>query len=167
MNRPGHIGASLLLVTPLVILTSVVSRPLVGLSLYIPALIVCRLPDQIESAFGLPHRSYGHTVFWVGVVSLLGAGFSLLMLRLGGFNTSVSPILLGVSIGAAVSLSLLSHLGADIITVGGDYTVKPWYPLSHTSYQLRWTTADNPYWNGGLLLSGGLALIGTVTLIIG
>lgn len=151
----GHFGSAALFAAPLVVFTSENIHLSLGFFVLVTALSVARLPDQFENALDLPHRSYGHTLFFIAIVTLFSAGISdVVFSALSILDPSMRQMLPSV-IGGAVFLGLFSHFAADIITEGYDYQVRLWYPLSGKGYQLHWTTADNFAWNFGLLLVGG------------
>jgi hypothetical protein len=74
----------------------------------------------------------------------------------------VQPFHAWLLIGSATLAGLIGHLIADVLTVGGGYPVKVFWPMSSKSYALGVCKADNPAANAALLAAGATAIIGTL-----
>lgn len=169
MNKIGHWGAAALVTAPLTATVAIIFNPIPAVIALCFAVGVSKLPDTIEEQLGLEHRSWGHTVWFA-------LGCSLAPILIAHVVTVSAPDFSPVSImgmlyiiSVATLLSLLSHLGADVITDGyvGEFDgyIRPFYPLSKTGYLFRWTNAGNPLWNIGLL-SAGLATNAAVLVVL-
>lgn len=151
----GHVGAALLVVSPLG--GWLASRGYFDLAFTacIVAVGLSTLPD-LDERLSIPHRGPTHTV-WFG----LGIGvFAFVIGWIGGAILGNRPVVLGGVFGVAAGLAVCSHLVADVVTPMG---IQPWKPLSDRHYSLGLTPARNPRANRLLLGVGtGAALFSYV-----
>ena len=90
-------------------------------------LLTYSLPDVDSKVSFLDHRGFTHTVWAAGLVSL-GLGYGLF---------HVHP--LGLAVGASLFLSYNQHIVEDMLTKGGGFQVRPFWPLLGTSFSFgRW-----------------------------
>lgn len=116
MQRPGHVGAALLAYLPLGVGLHYAEAGRLALLGFLLAVAVSSLPDSDQ---GLPiqHRGPTHTVWFVAACTAI-AGCT-------GWVFGTPSV--GLVVGTATGLSLVSHLVADSITPMG---IRPYLPLS-------------------------------------
>lgn len=142
VQATGHVGAALLVTTPLTFVLTVAGAPeMAALGLAV-AVAVASVPDWDQS-LPVEHRGPTHTVWFVAVVALVAAGSGWV----------VAPQV-GVMAGTAVALSLTSHLLADSITPMG---IRPFAPLSNREFCFDIVRAANRRANW-LLFGAGVAV---------
>jgi len=150
MHKDGHHGIALLLMLPLTGLFGIV-----GFSMSMIAVAVCRLPDLDHDYDWLPHRGPTHTVWFalgVGAVTCTGLYVGLLAAPI-----SFPAWPLALLAGTTVFLGVISHLLADALTVGrGDHAVRPFYPITSASLRFGLFRSNSKVWNSTLLFGGVL-----------
>ena len=127
MHCRGHVGAALLAYAPVGEAVTGAGDPAlaaVGCGL---AVAVSTLPDADEF-LPLDHRGPTHTVWFVAACALAASGLGAVAGPAVG-----RPAVLPAVAGAAVGLSLASHLLADVVTPMG---VRPLYPVSSWHHSL-------------------------------
>ena len=132
MHRWGHVGAALLAYAPVGAAVTAAGDPALAIGGAAVAVAVSTLPDADE-LLPLDHRGPTHTVWFVAACALVAFGLGA---AAGG--AVGRPAALPAVAGAAVGLSLASHLLADIVTPMG---VRPFYPLSSWHHSLEVTPA--------------------------
>lgn len=150
MHAPGHIGAALLIYAPVATVVASVGFPrlaLYGLGL---AVAVSTVPD-VDQFLQIEHRGFTHTVWFLLVLALLGAGVGwILGISLG------DPLAFTAVFGTAVGLSILSHLLADSVTPMG---IRPFTPVSEFHHSFELVRAANERANLALFSVGSIATI--------
>ena len=166
MEREGHIGTTLLLGA-----TAVVGLGLLeGLVASGVMLVADRLPDQDQYIPGsiVRHRRQTHSFIFVFVVAFVTASTIAYPTHLGqqvaiqyDILTSivVSPIGVWLFVGGTVTIALSGHIATDVLTKGGGYKVKPFWPFSPWTIALGICTSDDRWWNGILFSSGITAFL--------
>lgn len=156
MHKSGHFGAAALLAAPGMFLLGVAGVPVLGALFAFLCVAVATLPDRFESVLSLRHRGVGHTLVFVATVALCLSSAAYFVdgdIPL----TTPSPLSTATTVGGGVTIGLLSHLATDIITVGGGFRVRPFWPVSRKSYQVGWVKSDTR-WNYVLFVVGFIAL---------
>ncbi|WP_435358180.1 metal-dependent hydrolase [Haloarchaeobius sp. DFWS5] len=159
MYRTGHYGVSLLLYAPVgaaLVLADATVFALVGGAV---VLGLTPLPDYDLRVPFIPHRGPTHSfVFAAFVGAVVGAaGFY------GAPQLGLDPQTLGTFGFAMGAFAIVGHLAGDVITPMG---IEPFWPLSSKNFSLRLTTADNRFWNWGLLTLGVFVTVVTVGLLV-
>ena len=150
MHRWGHVGAALLAYAPVGTTVTAAGDPALAVGGAAVAVAVSTLPDADE-LLSLDHRGPTHTVWFVAACTLVASGLG----AVAGPAVDRTAVLPAVA-GAAVGLSLVSHLLADVVTPMG---VRPFYPLSSWHHSLEVTPARNPRANAALFGLGSAALL--------
>lgn len=142
MQGPGHVGTALLATTPFTAALAATGAPDLAVLGLAVAVAVASLPD-FDQSLPIDHRGPTHTVWFVVGLGLLAA--------VGGWLVAprVGPVA-----GAAVGLSLTSHLLADSITPMG---IRPFAPLSNRELCFDLVLAANRRANW-LLFGAGLVV---------
>jgi inner membrane protein len=155
--RTGHYGAALLAFTPLQGALLVLDRPDLAVVSGMVVLALARLPDYDLKVPLLTHRGPTHTFGFALLVGLVVGTVGLLLGRPLNVDTALALGGLGFTAG---TLSILSHLAADVITPAG---ITPVWPLSDRNFSLDLVGASNTVANWVLLVLGVFA---TVTLFL-
>jgi len=154
----GHFGLAALCAALPVYLAGRLIHPVAGVLILVFSLSVANFPDSVERTFGAAHRGMGHTVlFAVVVASILGV--ITWGVHAGSDALPWKPTTTTILVAGGSFVGICSHLLGDVITFGGEYRVKPWWPVKRRSYQLEWTTSSNQLWNKGFLVLGVAAQI--------
>ncbi|RRJ30057.1 metal-dependent hydrolase [Halocatena pleomorpha] len=177
MHRRGHVGITLLGVSPVLYLL-LPDRPFLSL-LSLGVFVVEPLPDYDQRIEWFEHRKTSHSLLTAGIIGGVCAGLGWM----GGSHVTV-PVadwllsiaasddttlawiaaqlglldaptlaLVGVWIGTG---GVLLHLAGDIITVSG---IQPLLPFSGRTISLSSLYADNRTANIGFFLLGWLSLL--------
>lgn len=125
MNRPGHIGLALLILSPLLAKFDLNSI-LIAVALTIS-------PD-IDLLLRLEHRKYTHNITFASLVAILVFVFSR--------NFWLAFLVL---------LSIFAHITADLLTM---QKFAPLYPFSKKKYALKLFKSNNTAINTAVLLLG-------------
>lgn len=152
MHKTGHIGAALLVYSPIGLLLLITGQEELAVLGGVGMVALATLPDSDQRLPFVPHRGPTHSLTFAAVLGLvLGvAGFVL-----GEYVTAVPAISMGVFAFAIGVLAVLSHLAADSITPMG---IRPFWPFSRWHYSANIVRAKNPIANY-LLLAVGIAAV--------
>jgi membrane-bound metal-dependent hydrolase YbcI (DUF457 family) len=176
----GHIGLAALVAAVPVLVVGSIWGPVGAIILLSMALATARLPDQVEYSvnrrFGmteedidnpdvssnpfddenaiLTHRGVTHTVLFLGCVTFLAGVLTSGALTLANDVVPIGPEHGVFFVCFGVIFGIGSHLVGDIITKGGRHQITPWWPFNRRPYQLGWTKADSPVWNGAFFVLG-------------
>lgn len=134
MNRAGHFGFALLLLSPFI------SK--LGLEFVLMTAIFSMLPD-IDMVLRIKHREYTHN-FTFAAISTAIFFFTFRMLKI--------PELLSLSVFLAVSI----HILVDMLTM---QKFPPLYPFSKKRVALRVFRSDNGLVNGGVFILGTMEFV--------
>jgi inner membrane protein len=141
MYTLGHIGAALLVYSPLGLLAMVLADSQLAFIGAIVAAGLAMLPDIDMRIPLLRHRGPTHTVwfaFGVGVVLAIFSGK-------GGADAGAMAALGGALFGLLLGTgTVVSHIAADALTPAG---VRPFWPLREDEYRYAIATASNPIAN--------------------
>lgn len=173
MYRPGHIGVSLLFASFLVVILPVS----LGLPMAAILLLTERIPDYDQDVDWLSHRGFSHTIWFATLVS---AGFAVpvstvLFVYHEYFfgedalsidfitNLLPAPSTAALVVGLGTFLGFVSHLSADVITVGEDeYGVQPLHPVSDWEVPIQLWRADSRFGNLYLFILGAFVTAAVV-----
>lgn len=168
MNRKGHIGLTLLIVSPFVFLVGVYAGIQWAAILLGSALLADRIPDKDQTIPFLSHRGVTHTIPFALLVSSLFAGLLVLIVAMTETRSALPgnplPLILArLDLFAFVffgfGLGFASHLVGDSLIEAYDFALTPLWPLSRRSFALGWATAETKaMWDWGLFF-GGLMMI--------
>lgn len=147
----GHVGAALLAFAPAGTLLLIRGSWPLAVTGWLVAVGIATVPDTDER-LPIPHRGPTHTIWFAGLLGALAFGTGWLV----GSVLGVQAMTLGTVTGVAATVSLLSHLAADVVTPMG---IRPWKPISDRHYSLGLTPARNPRANRFLLGAGGAAVL--------
>ncbi|MFW6449152.1 MAG: metal-dependent hydrolase [Halobacteriota archaeon] len=152
METEGHVGAALLLYSPIGLVAIVLADGQLAMFGGIVAVSLAMAPDVDLRIPVLKHRGSTHTVWFalaVGLVTaLVGASATD-----AGVMAASGGALFGFLVGA---VTVLSHLAADSLTPAG---IRPFWPIRSEEYSFEVTRASNPVANYLLLgLGGGVAI---------
>lgn len=153
MYKTGHIGAALLVYSPVGLLLLLVGLDELAVLGGVGMVVLATLPDCDHRLPLVSHRGPTHSLtFAVALGAVLGAlGFAL-----GGYVVAVSAAAMGAFASLIGVLAVLSHLAADSITPMG---IRPFWPFSRWHYSANVVPAKSPVANYLLLAVG----IGSVT----
>jgi len=181
MLREGHLGLGLLLFTPVGGILLLFERwVLFGVGLW-PVLVGTVLPDLDLRLPIVSHRGWTHTVwfilFLVAVGPVVGVGGIIVgnyfIADISGTFTPVSGAVVGTLFATALAFGVATHILGDIITPRGVKLFSPAVPgdiggidISQRTVGLDLVQADNQIMNKSLLMSGGVALLAVVSLMI-
>lgn len=158
MHWPGHVGLGALGYVPLylwLVSTESTTLALVGL---VVAVVASIAPD-VDIELSVPHRGPTHTVWFVALVTTLATavGYAL------GTGSGLPAGIAAIAIGGATGLSLTSHVAVDALTPMG---IRPFEPLSSTSFSLRVVKSRNRFANRLLFAIGSSSILTTTLLVI-
>lgn len=186
MHRKGHIGVTLLLYSPVVLIVGhavewLLPLLVLGAVLLADALLPvtallrairsrgrfrrvsfspAMLPDLDMRLPGVKHRGVTHTVWFAVLCAVLAAAFGLALLSvLGAVLLPARPfaLLAGVLFFAYLGFhAVVTHLVGDVITPAG---IRPFAPVRSTEYSLGLVKAANPAANA-LCYVAGLCAVG-------
>ena len=134
MNRPGHVGATLLILSPFI--------PRLGVEIVALAAIFSMLPD-VDLVLKVKHREYTHNFTFAAIMTVL---FFFL------FRYWDIPEMLALSVFAAVSI----HIAVDACTM---QKFPPLFPFSRKRVALRLFRSDNSVVNAGVFILGSIAFV--------
>jgi inner membrane protein len=157
MYRWGHLGAALLAYAPVGATLTARDDPTLAAVGFAVAIATATLPDADER-LPIDHRGPTHTVWFLLACSAVAVGVGV---AVGGVFGS--PVAFGVVLGAAVGVSLASHLLADSVTPMG---IRPFAPLSGWHHSFDLTPAANPRANVALLSAGSAVALLSQALIV-
>jgi len=160
MNFYGHLGLSLLLTVPVIIIFPLTySIPIIGMML-----ITSQSPNK-DTVFGfVSRRGITHTVWFAGFVgvSIFVAVYPILLMveqsliELGGFIPAFfDPFQHAVLLSVSGSFGVVSHIAGDVlITSKGQQLVKPFWPVSKVPWCVGATNTKNAPINNSLFYFG-------------
>jgi inner membrane protein len=158
MHKEGHIGAALLVYSPLGLLAMLLADSQLALIGAVVAAGLAMLPDIDMRIPLLKHRGPTHTVWFglaVGVILAIFGGT-------GGAESGVAAALGGALFGLLLGTgTVVSHITADALTPAG---VRPFWPLRDVEYRYAVTRASNPITNYALLILGGGAAMSALVI---
>ena len=181
MLREGHLGLGLLLFTPVGGVLLLLERWILFVIGLWPVLVGTVLPDLDLRLPVVSHRGWTHTVWFilslVAVGPVVGVGGAIvsnyLIADISGTFTPVSGAIAGTLLGTALAFGAATHILGDILTPQGVKLFSPAIPgdiggidVSQRTIGLDLVKADNQIMNKGLLMSGGVALLAVVSLMI-
>jgi inner membrane protein len=159
MHKEGHVGAALLVYSPLGFVAILLAGSQLAFLGAIVAIGLAMLPDVDMRIPFLKHRGPTHTVWFalaVGVVlAVLGASKGANAGILGTVGGGLFGLLLGTG-------TVASHVAADALTPAG---VRPFWPLRDDEYRYGITRASNPIAN--YILLGFGSAVALLALVIG
>ena len=144
----GHYGGSLLTYAPIgFVLTAVgaVEIALVGGAVSVAGAMI---PDLDQRVPFISHRGPTHTIWFALLLGVVGAAGGALLGSSGSAAGMVTPAIVGGVVG---TVTVLGHLLADVLTPMG---IRPFEPVSSTTYSLNVVKAANPIANYALLAIG-------------
>jgi inner membrane protein len=172
--RPGHVGVTLLVYAPVGYLLLVDGRGTLAVLGGAIAVALAMIPDFDIRLPGVSHRGATHTlVFALCVGAVLGVCGALLAGAVGGATVTlgeglgvrtdrVSPIGLGTFGFLVGTLTICSHLLADVLTPMG---IAPFWPVSSKRYSLDVARASNTIANGLLFVLGVCVTLGVLWIV--
>ena len=134
MNRPGHVGSTLLILSPLI--------PELGVEFVALAAVFSMLPD-VDMVLKVKHREYTHNFTFAAIMTLLFF-FIFRYLDISG--------ILALSVFAAVSI----HIAVDALTM---QKFPPFFPFYRKRVALRLFRSDNSAVNLGAFITGSVAFV--------
>ncbi|WP_142860721.1 metal-dependent hydrolase [Salinigranum halophilum] len=167
MERRGHYGMTLLLGAVAVLLLSVPAGVLSTLVM----LLFTTLPDKDQVVSVLRHRGVTHTVGFALLVAFTVPStvaypihvLQELVIQFGVLHeVLINPHHVWQLLCISIFVGLTGHLGADMLTKGGGYRVRPFWPISKQTYAAGLCTSDDERWNTGLLMGGATAFSASV-----
>lgn len=132
-HRRMHIGVGLFLSVLIFFLTSLDIIHVI--ILYILWISFSNIPDKDQNISFLNHRGFSHT-FWVaGIFGIISYQFVLYIFEF--INVYVGYWAFSISI--TITLSYSFHIIQDMMTKGGGFSVKPFWPISSKNMSYgRW-----------------------------
>lgn len=153
MHKEGHVGAALLVYSPIGVVATLVGDSGVSMLGAVVAATLSTLPDVDSMLPGVPHRGPTHTVWFALAVGVALAGVGgYLGFRLGPV-AGLGGALFGLLVGTG---TVCSHLAADVITPSG---IEPFVPLREWWYSYDVVRSANPIANYALLGLGATAFV--------
>lgn len=160
MLRPGHLGTSMLVYSPVGAALAIAGDVELAIVAGAVMLFLAMLPDVDVRLSLIRHRGPTHSLLFAGLVGV----------ALGWVGTAVGPqTALTTSLGAGVVgfgvgfLAVAAHLLADTLTPAG---VNYFWPLSTRTYSVSICRAGNSIANYALLVLGGATLLGTAAALV-
>ncbi len=153
--RTGHVGASLAFNAPLGFLVVAVDATPLLPAVGVVAVWGATLPDYDLRIPFLTHRGITHTVYFVALCGAVAGGIAAYAGSVG--TGPPGPVVLGAAGAALGTLTVGSHLAADMLTPAG---VDLFY--TGTDRSLYVTTADSTVANYALLALGVLVAAGAL-----
>lgn len=151
--RPGHYGASLLVYAPLGGVVLAAGYPVLAYLGGAAMVGLAMLPDYDMKVPFVDHRGPTHTVLFA---LLVGSALAALAALAAPERGSMATVGLAGFAFAVGTLSVLAHVAADLLTPMG---VRPFWPVSGTTYTLSVATADSTVANYVLLALGVFASV--------
>lgn len=160
MYKTGHIGAALLVYSPIGLSLLLVGFDELAVLGGVGMVALASLPDCDHRLPIIAHRGPTHSVVFALLIGgVLGiAGFAS-----GEALASVPALTMGVFGFGIGTLAVLSHLAADCVTPMG---VRPLWPLSRWHYSANLVRANNPIVNY-LLFAIGIAAATAALVLAG
>lgn len=155
MHKTGHIGAALLVYSPVGLSLLLVGLNELAVLGGVGMIALATLPDCDHQLPVVSHRGPTHSLAFAVV---LGAVLGVLGFVLGGYVSAVSAVAMGAFASLIGVLAVLSHLAADSITPMG---IRPFWPVSRWHYSANVVPAKSPIANY-LLLAVGIASVTAV-----
>ena len=140
MNREGHAGLTLLVLSPFFFLLSL--KDFNSIATLIFAVGFSSLPD-IDLDFELKHRTYTHTVLFAIIAGVI---FALLFNYAGMWLVGFMGAFLGT----------VCHLIGDLVT---HMTFNPLWPFRDMEIALGWFSSSDKGVNNGMMTIGSLAFL--------
>lgn len=182
MLQKGHFGLSLVLAAPIAGGIALLTTPLNAVLLLAGAIIGSGLPDLDTQTSIVKHRGFTHTVWFTGMITILGTvfftafmqlfpftGFIIEAFELPGTFMYTAPVVFGVATGYGV----ITHLLGDAITPRG---IKPFHPVTprnrggvtvnESKYVYDVANASNKTLNEGMFAAGVVVTCGTLYLVV-
>jgi inner membrane protein len=165
MYKPGHVGMSLIFLSPITFILNSINRPILSVITIITTIFLTTQPDIDLKLPVVKHRGLTHTIYFAILLGLIASfifrkSHSLFLDQIVTNTSTMSITLLGFLVGF---LAVISHLMADVITITGIQpfsfgflgNYRPFSKFSkETRYQLQWTTAKSPLANLILVILG-------------
>ena len=176
MHRTGHFGMSLIWAAGV----ALAAPPLLAAPLAFVLVATEPIPDRDMKISWIDHRGFSHTV-WAGVLVafLLGGivvgawvllrqrAVALTVLPQPILEASPTPPVIFAVVATGTFLGYLSHISADMITVGeGYYGVQPFMPFTEWESGIQLCKAASPLWNRFLFSLGSVAVSAAIYLKI-
>lgn len=158
MHKTGHIGAALLVYSPVGLSLLLVGLNELAVLGGVGMIALATLPDCDHRLPVVSHRGPTHSLAFAAA---LGAVLGALGFLLGDYVSTVTPIVMGAFASVIGVLAVLSHLAADSITPMG---IRPFWPVSRRHYSANVVPAKSPVANY-LLLAVGIASV-TAALVL-
>lgn len=155
MHKVGHIGAALLVYSPMGLLLLLVGFDELAVLGGVAMVALATLPDCDHRLPIIGHRGPTHSIVFA---LLLGCFLGFAGFTFGEVLASVPATTMGTFAFGIGTLAILSHLAADCITPMG---IRPLWPLSRWHYSANLVLAKNPIANY-LLLTMGIAAVAAV-----
>lgn len=152
MHKTGHIGAALLVYSPIGLLLLLFGFDELAVFGGVGMIALATLPDCDHQLPIIAHRGPTHSIVFA---LLLGALLGVTGFVFGEAVAGVSATILATFAFGIGVLAVLSHLLADCITPMG---VRPLWPLSRWHYSANIVRAKNPIANY-LFLALGIASV--------
>jgi inner membrane protein len=157
MHKEGHIGAALLVYSPLGLFAMLLADSQLAFIGAVVAAGLAMLPDMDMRIPLLKHRGPTHTVWFalgVGVVlAIFGGQGGADAGAVAAFGGALFGLLLGTG-------TVVSHIAADALTPAG---VRPFWPLRDDEYKVAIARASNPLANYALLgIGSGVAVLALI-----
>jgi inner membrane protein len=138
MNRPGHLGFALLILSPLMKFTDVN---------FVVITTLFSLTPDVDMILKIRHRAYTHNVTFGALLALASALITVFVLKAPtkGFEYALAAFT-GVAI----------HIIADLLTI---QKFAPLYPFSNKKMSLRLLRSNNAVVNASLFVLGVFSFI--------
>lgn len=159
MYRIGHVGAALLLYTPLGVVAALAGYEPVAVVGAVVAVSLSTVPDVDHQVPTIDHRGPTHTLAFALFVGAALAGVTTMLVGTSSPAADVGIVTFAFVVG---TLSIVSHLLADAITPMG---IRPFWPVSGRHYTLNLTRAANPVANYLLLSLGAAATLAGIGVV--
>ena len=159
MHRPGHYGGSLLAYAPVGFVLTALGAVEIAVAGGAVSVAGAMIPDWDQRVPFISHRGPTHTIWFALLLGIVGAAGGTLLGSSAGVARMVALAVVGGIVG---TVTVLGHLLADVLTPMG---IRPFEPVSSTSYSLNVAKAANPIANYALLGVGVAAA--AVALVAG
>lgn len=163
MNQEGHIGLSMLLMSPISVLLGLTGHYYLCFAFSICVFWMSTIPDiditisrsLLGEVVDIDHRGFTHTVYFGVICGLLTSG-------IGSVIPSYSPLMSMSVMFLSGFLGVIFHIIGDVMTPTG----VNYHPRSMESeYSLDWFNYNNVVANFGFLLLGFLAISSSFMMI--
>ena len=145
MNRPGHVGLSLLILSPFM--------KVLGVGFVAVATVFTLSPD-VDLVLKIKHRAYTHNITFAVFMALLAAAFTAFF----GRHSNVFAVALAAFTGVVV------HVIADLMTI---QRFPPLYPFSRKKVAFKLFRSDNAAINSSVFVAGVFAFLFFISKIGG